>query len=387
MRRAMLMSLLVAVLGLGALTGPAAAQGPANKSAPAGKQPAGRQPADTLITLKLGDDAPPLRIAKWVKGGPIDKFEPGKVYVIEFWTTWCTPCHETFPLLNEIRNTHANVEVIGISFTDAKGESIDKVIPFVEQAGDKMSFAVAFDDDRRTILSYMEASGFKDIPTSYIINQQGRVVWMGHPLDRMTEALEQIVAGRYDLNAAIIASQRKTELLRRAKPYEDKLKDAYQKGDMRTAFELTDQLVKMDAQFFGTYAAVKFSMLLTKVKDYPEAYRYTQWLLSDAFKDNPQALNRMAWTILDDPGVEKRDFDMALKLARRANEIQKAKDPDVMDTLARAYFEKGDIDKAIEWQGRAMDLAKPEARTRMQETMDRYKSRKAEAATKAPGGG
>ncbi|MCC6676235.1 MAG: redoxin domain-containing protein [Phycisphaerales bacterium] len=379
--------ILTPALGICFLTAAAMGQPGTPKTAPGQKTPAGRQPAETAVTLRLGDEAPPLRIAKWVKGGPIDKFETGKVYAIEFWTTWCTPCHETFPLLNQIRQKHPEVEVIGISFTDAKGESIDKVIPFVEQAGDKMGFSVAFDDDRRTILAYMDASGYKDIPAAYVINQNGRVVWMGHPLDKMSEAIDQIVAGEYDLNAAIITAQRKTELLRRAKPYEDKLKEAYQKGDVRTAFELTDQLVKMDAQFFGTYAAVKFTMLLTKVKDYPEAYRYTQWLLSDAFKDNPQALNRMAWTILDDPGVEKRDYDMALKLARRANEIQKAKDPDIIDTLARAYFEKGDVDKAIEWQARALELARPDARTRMQETLDKYKARKAETGGKAPGGG
>lgn len=351
-----------------------------------GRPASGQQPGDSTITLRLGDEAPPLRIAKWVKGDPIEKFEPGKVYLIEFWTSWCTPCHETFPLLNEIARKHPEVEVIGISFTDAKGESIDKVLPFVEQAGDSIAFSVAFDDDRKTILSYLEASGEKDIPSAYIINQNSRVVWMGHPMEGMDEAVDEILAGRYDLNAAIIAAQRRADLLRRAKPYEDRLKEAYQKGDVRTAFELTDQLVKMDPQRFGTYAATKFTMLLKGVKNYPEAYRYTQWLLADPFKDNPQALHRMAWTILDDPGVEQRDFDMALKLARRANELLKAKDPDIMDTLARAYFEKGDVERAIEWQERALELAKPDARTRMQESLDKYKARKGGAGEK-PGPG
>lgn len=384
----MLRKFLIPVLAAGLLAGGAAAQ-PA-KPGPAGGKPAGRSPSDPIITLKLGDEAPPLKIAKWVKGEPIEKFEDGKVYIVEFWTTWCTPCHESFPLLNEIRKRHPDVKIVAVSFTDVKGESIDKVIAFTEQAGERMNFTVAFDDDRKSIFAYMEAAGYRDIPTAFIVNQNGRVVWIGHPMDKMSEALDQVVAGSYDLNAAIIAAQRKTDLLRRAKPYEDKLKEAYQKGDVRTAFELTDQLVKMDPQFFGAYAALKFSTLLTKVKDYPEAYRYTQWLLSDAFKDNPQALNRMAWIILDDPGVEKRDYDMALKLARRANEIQKAKDPDVMDTLARAYFDKGEVDKAIEWQSRAVEQAKPDAKARMTQTLEKYKAKKAEAGTAAPtspGGG
>lgn len=354
------------------LAGPVMAQ-------PGGPGAAG-EPKPTPRTLNLGDTAPPLVIAKWVKGEPITQFEPGKVYIVQFWTTWCTPCHEVFPLYNEIVKKYPDVAIVGVSFTDTKGESIEKVIPFVQQMGDRMNFRVAFDDDRKTILSYMDASGYKEIPTAYIVNQHGRIVWMGHPMDHMTEALDQVVANNYDLSAAIIADRRKTEMLERAKPFEARLHEAYQKGDAKAAFELTDQLVSMDANYFGKYAAIKFSWLVTKSKNYPEAYKYTQWLLTGPFKDNSQALNRMAWMIMDDPGVEQRDYEMALKLARRANEIQRAKDPDVMDTLARAYFEKGDVDKAIEWQGRAMDAAKPEARKAMQESMDKYKARKAAGA-------
>ncbi|MCA9001355.1 MAG: hypothetical protein KDB61_05495 [Planctomycetes bacterium] len=38
--------------------------------------------------LKLGDPAPALQIAEWVKGQPIDSFATGQTYIIEFWATW-----------------------------------------------------------------------------------------------------------------------------------------------------------------------------------------------------------------------------------------------------------------------------------------------------------
>ena len=50
----------------------------------------------TLITLhgqnpslKFGDYAPKLQVKEWIKGTPIQSFEKGKVYVLEFWATWC----------------------------------------------------------------------------------------------------------------------------------------------------------------------------------------------------------------------------------------------------------------------------------------------------------
>lgn len=38
--------------------------------------------------LHLGDPAPSLSVSDWIKGEKIERFEPGKIYVIDFWATW-----------------------------------------------------------------------------------------------------------------------------------------------------------------------------------------------------------------------------------------------------------------------------------------------------------
>jgi thiol-disulfide isomerase/thioredoxin len=40
-------------------------------------------------TLKVGDKAPALVVEKWLKGRPVPRFERGRLYVVEFWATWC----------------------------------------------------------------------------------------------------------------------------------------------------------------------------------------------------------------------------------------------------------------------------------------------------------
>ncbi len=61
-----------------------------------------RRPATRPVTLHVGDAAPPVRVAEWLKGTPSTSLTDGRVHVVEFWATWCGWCVEDMPHLSAL---------------------------------------------------------------------------------------------------------------------------------------------------------------------------------------------------------------------------------------------------------------------------------------------
>ncbi len=86
-----------------------------------------------------------LLVSRWIKGQKLDRFEPGKAYVLDFWATWCGPCIESFPHLTRLQKQYADkgLTVIGVSIWEEDQGVVD---PFVKARSDAMGFSVALDD-------------------------------------------------------------------------------------------------------------------------------------------------------------------------------------------------------------------------------------------------
>ena len=93
----------------------------------------------------------------------------GKVIVINFWATWCTPCVKEMP---SFENLHRRFRAKGLTILAVsldKGAS-SKVQDFVDRY--KLSFPVLLDTDGVAEKLYPSFT----IPFTYVVNKQGRVV-------------------------------------------------------------------------------------------------------------------------------------------------------------------------------------------------------------------
>jgi cytochrome c biogenesis protein CcmG/thiol:disulfide interchange protein DsbE len=93
----------------------------------------------------------------------------GKVVLLDFWATWCPPCRKGIPDLIELQKKYqGRLVVIGISVDqpDTKPE----VVPFVQKMG--INYPVVYSDGNVDMLY----GGIEAIPTSFIIDKEGKVV-------------------------------------------------------------------------------------------------------------------------------------------------------------------------------------------------------------------
>lgn len=90
----------------------------------------------------------------------------GKVVIVDFWATWCQPCHDSFPVYERISEKYVGkVAVVGISVDD-EPTGIPK---FARETGAK--FSLAWDDGQITAKSYQPPT----MPTCYIVDRTGIV--------------------------------------------------------------------------------------------------------------------------------------------------------------------------------------------------------------------
>jgi tetratricopeptide (TPR) repeat protein len=74
--------------------------------------------------------------------------------------------------------------------------------------------------------------------------------------------------------------------------------------------------------------------------------------LIDLLWDDARALNEIGWEIATEGNGS--DLDLALKAARRAADLTGHQNAMILDTVARVYFEQGDLDQALAWQRSAV---------------------------------
>jgi thiol-disulfide isomerase/thioredoxin len=123
---------------------------------------------DVLRMDLVGAMAPTWRDVESVSGSfpPSVAAARGRVVLLDFWATWCTPCRIVMPKLGALQARYGGQ---GLSVLGVSAEDTQEVAAFAQRM--PLRYAVAVDKHAQTTRSY----GVVSLPTLVVIDKRGVV--------------------------------------------------------------------------------------------------------------------------------------------------------------------------------------------------------------------
>ncbi len=125
------------------------------------------------------------------------------------------------------------------------------------------------------------------------------------------------------------------------------------------AIKVFGQVIKLDTEYWQAYRMRGDTLLA--MKDYSKAIADFEKALKTAPADTEERsaiLNNLSWTLSTSLEDSVRDGKRALELGLEACELTEYKKPHILSTLAAAYAETGQYEKAVEWSQKAVELGR-----------------------------
>lgn len=149
-------------------------------------QVGGDPKSDTTTSRLLGDRSPAFDL-KSIEGQKVSLHDlEGRSVIVNFWNTWCIPCHQELPALKAFFAQHASdtdFAMVGIVRDDTAGA----VRAYVQAEG--LHWAIALDPDAAAALAF----GTRGQPETFAISPDGVIVGFQYGPSRVKD-LEQLLA-------------------------------------------------------------------------------------------------------------------------------------------------------------------------------------------------
>lgn len=315
-------------------------------------------------TVSVGGQAPAFA-GKFIQGDAVTAFEPGKVYVVEFWATWCLPCRAAIPHINELYHQYKDkgVVFVGQSVWEAEPEAAPE---FVKKMGSEMAYPIALDHtegepaDSRGVMqrTWLKAAGINGIPSTWLV-KDGKVLWIGHPKDLDATKLEAAKNGTFDIIAGLRQNAAKNEKIKKQQEVQahfwDSLHDRDEAG-------LNAAIKELEAEYPGNPVATRGYKVraLVALNKYDEAIALVRTFpdgVTDpkkVFSSKLQGIQELLVTNPKDPGLLAEVSKMIDATQIPETDNPKGAEALILKLRAWVLILQGDKENAIKLQEQAI---------------------------------
>ncbi|TJX80906.1 MAG: TlpA family protein disulfide reductase [Mesorhizobium sp.] len=321
------------------------------------------------MVLQIESPAPSIQAETWLRGEPLTSFEPGKVYIVEFWATWCGSCVDGMPHLMQLQEKYreSGVEIVGVAASErapTADEARSTLDAWLTEKFPNLNYRIAFDSTGEMDKLWMEPSFSFWIPTSFVVDRDGCIAFIGAPTE-LDEVLPKVLNGSWrtsdkakSADAERIAEGEpiaREQALK--KPINDRYRAAVEKKNWRTALSAIEEGIALMPDNLG-FRRSHVNLLLHKMKDMQVGLPVMRQFVRDAINRNSENWMVAALDELFFPNLDHSHFPSAERLAmgKQLSEHILALNPPESDKrkllpyrLAALYYhESGNKDRAIE---------------------------------------
>ncbi len=313
--------------------------------------------------LTIGSPAPPLDIEHWVQDGngkftAVTGFEDGKVYMVEFWATWCGPCVASMPHISKLQDEYAGQGLQIISVSDEDLETVEEFLEREVRGEDGKTYAeltsnycLTTDPDGSVSDDYMKAAGQNGIPTAFIVGKSGQIEWIGHPVE-IDGPLEQVINDQWNREEFAVQFRAEQELDLLMSRLGAKMQAGATDEVIAELGEAIEQFE--DEAVIARLKGIRAQVIITTGAA-GAADAMTE--MTRMIGDNADGLNNMAWAVVElHQSGQKVDADLiaaAVATAEKAVSLE-PEGGHIIDTLAHLAEMQGDLDRAIELTEKAI---------------------------------
>lgn len=318
--------------------------------------------AQSPASLSIGDKAPELKYSRWLQGTPVKAMEGKRLYVIEFWATWCSACIAAMPHLSDLAEKYKDqATFIGVNVWEkTDGKPYESVIPavtrFVKANARRMRYNVIVDNNKEDMMNlWIKPAKIIGIPMTVVV-KNGTIAWIGHPV-QLDKVLDPIIADTFDIAAFKKSYEGASTAFFKAEEQMNRELDAIRQAtaakDFGKAFQLIDEGLKRSPKMAYIYKSNKFRIMLDHFPETEVLQYATEWST-----ENNRSLRFIAEEILNRDGLSKQTYLYAAGSFAKYSE----KDPfsGYFHSMAKAYAKAGDLRSAVEAEEKAISMARAE---------------------------